>query len=356
MRINGKTIKILAVICILSVTVSAFSGCGKKVTTAVGDAFGETVSFTFYTPEADAVSEHFNKMMKEIKAAEADFSLSEGSYLSVLNETGVSYVSATLKKDLEDSVIVCTALSDIVDITMGKPLRLWGFDTDSPAVPDSAALKEAVDAQTMDKLVIARESHKVTITDDTEVDMLPVSKGIALDRAYEKGKFCKIPYIATMGDITLAYGEGPKKGGWEISVRDPFSDSEKGIADIRVFTRGHQNNIFVSASGIWENSFSQDGKTYHSYLDPHTGIPCDNGLVSVTVVADSGITADALSDAVFINGFTDHSLSYLKSFSAEAVFVFADKTYYVTEGLRDSFKPLDSSYSEHTEAPETELF
>ncbi len=356
MKTNGKIIKILAVICILSVTASAFSGCGKKVTTAVGEAFGETVNFTFYTADADAVSGHFNDMMDKIKEAETDFSLEEGSYLSELNETGVSYVSATLKTALEDSVIVCTALSDIVDITMGRPLSLWGFYTDSPAVPEASALKEAVDAHTMDKLVIARESHKVTVADDTEIDMLPVSKGIALDRAYEAGKFCKTPYIVTMGDMTLAYGEGPRKGGWEIALRDPFTDSEKGIAGIRVNARGHQNNIFVSASGIWENSFSQDGKAFHSFLDPETGYPCDNGLVSVTIAADSGITADALSDAVFINGFNERSLSYIEAFSAEAVFVFADKTYYVTEGLRASFRLLDSSYQEHTEAPETELF
>lgn len=356
MKIFGKTAKILAVICIISVIISSFSGCGKKTSTAVGEALGETVNFTFYTSEPDAVSEHFNDMMNEIKAAEADFSLGEGSYLSVLNETGTSYVSATLKKALEDSVIVCTSLGDIVDITMGKPLKLWGFYTDSPAVPDPSELKEAVDAHTMDKLVVARDSHKVTITEDTAIDMAPVSKGIALDRACEAGKFCKIPYIATMGEITLAYGEGPRDGGWEVQLRDPFTENEKGFARITVKGKGVQNNVFVSSSGVWENSFSENDKAYHSYLDPETGYPCDNGLVSVTVVTESGITADALSDAILINGFTEKSLEYIDAFFAEAVFVFSDKTYYVTEGLKASFKLLDSSYTEHTEAPATELF
>lgn len=355
MKFIKKTTKILAVICIFSVIISALSGCGKKVTTAVGEAFGNKVSFIFYSEETDAVSGHFNDMMASIKEAENDFSLSEGSYLSELNEKGISYVSATLKKDLEDSVIVCTTLGDITDISSGSLTRLWGFYTDSPAVPDEALLKSAAEKHTLDNLVIARDSHKVTVSEGTEIDMAPVAEGLALDRAFETGKLCKIPYIVTLGDITAACGNGTDDGKWEISLRDPFAEEES-FATVKVEGRGSRDTVFVSASGVWKNSFTENGKTYHSYLDPDTGLPADNGLVSVTVVTASGITSDALSDALLVNGFRESSFIYLNAYGAEAVFVFEDKTYYVTEGLKDSFKLSDTSYSEHTEAPATELF
>ncbi len=356
MKTHKKTIKILAAVCVLCVIISAFSGCNGKVTTAGSTAFGNDINFTFYSEDTDTATGYFTDMITAVKEAETDFSLQENSYLSVLNETGISYVSESLKKALEDSVIVCTSLGDITDITMGRPLKLWGFYTDSPAVPDSAELKKAAEAHTMDKLVIARDSHKVTVSDYTEIDMSPVAKGIALDRAFAAASVCRIPFIVTLGDMTLAYGEGPRNGEWEVPLRDPFGETEKSFASVRIKGLGIQNNIFVSASGVWENSFTENGRTYHSYLDPETGYPCDNGLVSVTVVTESGITADALSDAILINGFTEKSLDYLDSFFAEAVFVFADKTYYVTEGLKDSFRLSDTSFSEHTEAPATELF
>ena len=156
--------------------------------------------------------------------------------------------------------------------------------------------------------------------------------------------------------MSLACGTGPHDGAWELKLRDPFGEKADSFASVSVPARGEADTIFTSTSGVWENSFTENGKTYHSYLDPETGMPSDNGLVSVTVITESGITADALSDALLVNGFTEKSLDYIESFFAEAVFVFADKTYYVTEGLREGFTLSDSSFAEHTEVPATELF
>ena len=356
MKVHRKIVKFIALGCIFSVVLQAFSGCTPKLIKTEAQVLGERAVFTFYSDDADAVRGYTDSMTEALMTAEADFSLKEGSDLHTLNETGVSYVSASLKKALEDSVIICTALGDITDITMGGPTELWGFYTDSPAVPDTNELKNAIEAQSVDNLVIARDSHKVTVTEGTKIDMSPVARGIALDRAFPAAKLCEFPFSVKLGDMLLVCGEGPDGGEWKMALRDPFGDGEKSFAEIGIRGKGFQNNAFASSSGIWENGFTVNGKAYHGYLDPETGYPCDNGLVAVTVVTESGITADALSDAVFINGFTEKSLDYLESFFAEAVFVFEDGSYYVTEGLRDSFRLLDSSFSEHREAPATELF
>ena len=356
MKAYTKATKILAVICILSLIIQGLSACEKKTVTAAEEAFSDGISFTFLTESSEEVNEYFSNMMSAVRQAEADFSLNEGSYLHTLNETGTAYASDSLKKALEDSVIICTALGDITDITMGSVMKLWGFYTESPSVPEKEPLNEAAGVHSIDELIIARDSNKLTVTEGTEIDMSPVKKGITLDRLFAAGKPCSIPYTVSLGDVTLAYGEGPDKGSWEINLKNPLSENSESFAKISVRGKGDQNNIFVSSSGIWENSFSENGKTYHSYLDPETGYPCDNGLAAVTVVTEAGITADALSDAILINGFTEKSLDYLNSFFAQAVFVFTDGTYYVTEGLRDSFRLTDSSFTEHTEAPATELF
>lgn len=356
MKASAKILRPIALICIFCLIISAFSGCKEKTTAIEFQAFGKDGTAVFYTENPDEAAPFVTLITEALAAAQKDFSRTEeDSQLKILNETGMNYVSDTLKKALEDSVIICSALGDLVDISMGKALSLWGFYSDSPAVPDSEELKSAMESQTLDKLVIARDSNKVTITDDMEIDMSPLAAGIALDEALNAAKFCKTPYLITLGDMTLAYGRAPG-GEWKLSVRDPFSEEKKDFATIKVPFVSETGSVFVSASGVWENSFTQDGKTYHSFLDPETGYPCDNSLVSVTVVTESGITADALSDALLVNGFSEKSLDYIESFFAEAIFVFADKTYYVTEGLRDGFELRDSSFTEHTEAPATELF
>ena len=94
---------------------------------------------------------------------------------------------------------------------------------------------------------------------------------------------------------------------------------------------------FLSTSGSYEKTFSQEGKTYHHLLDPKTGMPVENGLVSVTIVSDSGALSDILSTACFVLG-EEKGMELLEQYDAEGIFIRDARTVRVTSGLKDSFQ------------------
>ena len=103
------------------------------------------------------------------------------------------------------------------------------------------------------------------------------------------------------------------------------------------------DGCFVSTSGSYERFFEKDGRRYHHILDPETGYPAENGLVSVTVVAESGILSDALSTACFVLGPVE-GMKLALDYGCEAVFIDSDGGITVSEGLADRITVTDDNF------------
>ena len=128
----------------------------------------------------------------------------------------------------------------------------------------------------------------------------------------------------------MLYGKNPTYDSWSVAVRDPRGDSSSYMGTLSL------KSGVVSTSGDYERVLTVGDRKYHHILDPKTGYPADSGLISVTVVCDSGILSDALSTAAFVKGLKGGA-ELLESFGAEGVFIDKDKKVYVTDGLSDKF-------------------
>jgi thiamine biosynthesis lipoprotein len=147
------------------------------------------------------------------------------------------------------------------------------------------------------------------------LDFGAIGKGYACDLiyAYLSGTEAEGAIVSVGGSI-VAFGDYNKKGDkWRIAITHP-RDADKYLGVISL------DEGFVSTSGDYERYFEENGKRYHHILDATTGYPSESGLISVIVVAKSGIMSDALSTACLLVG-EKKAIEILEGAGASAILV-----------------------------------
>jgi len=129
---------------------------------------------------------------------------------------------------------------------------------------------------------------------------------------------------------------GTKSDGsdWFIGIRAAEEDRYLGgvsVTDKAVVTSGGYERYFTG----------DDGQVYWHIMDPKTGAPAKNGLVSVTIISDSGFLCDGLSTALFVMGPEKAAEHWRSHQNYEAVLEDDKGQIYITEGLENTFKPVD---------------
>lgn len=218
------------------------------------------------------------------------------SDIARLNAAGGSAVTAAP----ETAQLVAAALelrqrtAGLFDITVAPAMDLWGFSSGEHRVPSDAELA-AVLAHI--GTAVSVDGTELTLSDpDGALDLGGIAKGYAGDVLADQIRQLGLESALLMlgGNVVLV-GSRPNGSDWRVAVRDPQNTADY----VGVLSA---SDCHVVTSGGYERNFQADGITYHHILDPRTGAPSDSGLLSVTVVSDSGLLADALSTALFVMG------------------------------------------------------
>ncbi len=311
------TLTVVAVICVALLAALYFWNYDRekrydfseKNTVAMGTIVSQKVYGDYSAKHIEKITALINGLDDEISWREED------SAVAKLND-GHTVVSPDVGAIVSKCRDVSKDSDGVFDITVGGIVKLWSIGEEGQRIPSEDEIKKELKDVDYSKVYVG--GNTVTLERGIEIDLGAVGKGAACDNVmlYLKASDIKGAVVSVGGSI-VAYGEYNKKGDkWKIAVKHPRNENE--YLGILSLSEG-----FVSTSGDYERYFEQDGKRYHHIIDATTGYPSDSGLISVTVVCDSGILSDALSTACFILGY-DKSLPLLEKYGASAIFVSED--------------------------------
>ena len=308
-------------------------GCGRDpYHTARVYAMG---TLSFFTVEGDPEEDGDAVPMLVSVLSELEALIShrmEGSLPDLLNKNGSATVSDArllaalcLSEELREKTNGLFSLS-VLPIT-----SLWDFNAEEPLPPRAETLDAALSQ--MEGSTLRVEGSTVCITGGA-LDLGAIGKGLAADACADVLRAREESGLVAVGGSIAAVGRR-RDALWQIGVRDPFSASQNQTLGTLSLA-----DAFVSTSGSYEKTFSYEGKSYHHILNPHTGMPAESDLISVTVVAESGVLSDALSTACFLVG-ADAAFALAAEYGASLIAVKTDGTIHVSEGVRERFLPAE---------------
>ena len=222
---------------------------------------------------------------------------------------GSVVVNEQIAKMLRTAQTVYERSDGALDLTTYPLSKLWGFIDQNYRVPADMSLSFGA-----------------------------VAKGCASDYAIQAMRAAGVTSgVVSLGGNVQTLGKKPDGSDWNIAVQDP-NDTGSYLGYLTV------GETAVITSGSYQRFFTEGGQKYHHILSPKTGLPVNNGLLSVTIVCEDGTMADCLSTAMFVLG-PQAALNYWRTYGGfEMVLVKSDGHVILTNGLYGKFTPNGDNY------------
>ena len=222
------------------------------------------------------------------------------------------------------------------DITVGALVKAWGFGIKRGQLPDSATIETM--KQSIGNQYVSIENNKVIKKKPgVLLDFNAIAQGYTVDLVglFLESKGIK-NYLVEIGGEVRVKGVNAKDKLWKIGIDKPEDGNDKPGAEIQAIIE--LNNRTVSTSGNYRRFYVENGVKYSHEIDPKTGYPARNTLLSASILADDCTTADAYATVCMVLGLEKSKEFLQKHKNIDAYFIYNDSLgryqIWKTEGVK----------------------
>ncbi|MBN1521037.1 MAG: FAD:protein FMN transferase [Candidatus Aureabacteria bacterium] len=266
---------------------------------------GTVVSIIIYAEGPIDLSSVKTRCMEKIEESEKVFSVHrEDSEIARMNALAAKRsfpASEMMQEVIRRSRKMHLRTGGAFDPSVFSLLKLWHLsdfeEEDKKGFPHDKEISALMPLLGMDKVILEKEGSVRFANESVSLDFGGIAKGLIIDGLTdmlqrEPHVFAGIVNIG--GDLkTFILKEDYPS--FQIGIRDP-EKKEALLGGVEV------RNSSVMTSGGYERFREYHKKKYIHILDPMTGRPVENGVLSVTVIGGNAADCDALATALMVLG------------------------------------------------------
>lgn len=221
------------------------------------------------------------------------------SYISKLNKNEDSVVDAHFINVFDSSKEIFRLTGGVFDPTIGNVVNAWDFGPEQKIAN--------LDSLKIDSLMLSvgfykvqRFGNKISKPKGTYIDFNAIAKGYGVDVIGEflKGKNVK-NYLVEIGGEIRAMGKNIEKQlPWKVGIEMPHFDEQQSILEAIEL-----HDEAMATSGTYRKfKIDENGNKYAHIIDTKTGYPSKTNLLSISVIAENCMVADAYATAFKVMG------------------------------------------------------
>jgi thiamine biosynthesis lipoprotein len=314
-------------------------GCKEKKSefgTISGFTQGTTYSIVFENPGKFKPEKLKNSVEKIFHDFDMSLSLyNDSSIISRINRNEEVIIDTFFTEVFKRSKDISIMTDGAFDITVGPLVKAWGFGPDSHKNFNVSKLDSLMKLIGMEKVTII-DSHLIKSVPGISIDVNAIAQGYSADVLYSyfDGLGIMNFLIEIGGEVRV---KGEKNGEyWKIGIDKPEDDNMSPGNNLQAIIRIKDKGL--ATSGNYRKFYVENGIKYSHTIDPKSGYPARNTLLSATIIANDCALADGIATACMVMG-KDKTIEFLgKNTYLEAYLVFSDekgnfKTW-ITENLK----------------------
>jgi len=294
-------VTVIALLCLMS------AGCNaRRETVFTGRTMGTTYSVklvTGYLQPVSGLQSQIDKRLDEINQSMSTYrGDSEISRFNRLTTAGEKFrVSPDFMRVMQMAQKVFTITAGAWDGTVKPLVDLWGFGTEAikAVPPPPAAIRQRLQAVGFDAIQIVDDRFLVKRKAIVNLDFASIAKGYGVDQIAVLLRDSGIEnFLVEIGGEVYAAGHRKDGLSWRVGINTPRKEASLD----QVYKVVNLTNGAMATSGDYRNFFEIGQKRYSHVIDPRSGYPVANGVVSASVLSADCTFADGLATALIVMG------------------------------------------------------